>query len=90
MVLFRVAAAVHFLADLLVPTAPVVVLAGGVAVSRLAPHTPRGVVGQWRGAGGAIGKDHVVSCVFNPRGRTYLLVYLLVWFPPQLEQNGFC
>ena len=58
MVLFRVAAAVDFLTDLLVPAAPVVVLASGDAVSRLAPHASRGVVGQRGGAGGAIG-DHV-------------------------------
>jgi hypothetical protein len=59
-VLFRVAAAVYFLADLLVPAAPVVVLACRIAVSGFAPHTPRGVVGQWRGAGGAICDDHIV------------------------------
>jgi len=53
MVLFRVAAAVYFLADLLVPAAPVVALTRRVAVSRFAPHTTRGLVGQWRGAGGA-------------------------------------
>jgi hypothetical protein len=58
-ILFRVAAAVNFLADLLVPAAPVVVLACGIAVSGFAPHTPRRVVGQWRGAGGAVCDDHV-------------------------------
>jgi hypothetical protein len=58
-VLFRVAAAVYFLADLLVPAAPVVVLACGVAVSRFAPHASRRVVGQWRGAGGAGCDDHL-------------------------------
>ena len=45
-ILFRVAAAVNLLADLLVAAAPVVVLASRVAVSRFAPHTPRGVVAQ--------------------------------------------
>ena len=58
-VLFRVTAAVDSLADLLVPAAPVVVLAGGIAVSRFAPHAPRRVVDQWRGAGGAVFEDHV-------------------------------
>jgi len=58
-VLFCVAAAVYFLADLLMPAAPVVVLASGIAVSCFAPHTFRGVVGQWRGAGGAVCEDHV-------------------------------
>ena len=38
-VLFRVAAAVNFLTDLLVPAAPVVVLACGIAVPGFAPHT---------------------------------------------------
>ena len=57
-ILFRVAAAVYFFADLLVPAAPVVVLAGGVAISRFAPHTSRRVVGQWGGAGGAINEEH--------------------------------
>ena len=52
-VLFRVAAAVYFFTNLLVPAASVVVLAGGIAVSRFAPHTSRGV-GQWGGAGGAV------------------------------------
>ena len=59
MVLFRVAAAVDFLTDLLVPAAPVVVLASGVAVSGLAPHTSVGIVGQWSGAGGAGCKEHL-------------------------------
>jgi hypothetical protein len=52
-ILFRVAAAVYFLADLLVTAAPVVVLAPRIAVSRFAPHTPRRLMGQWGGAGGA-------------------------------------
>ena len=38
-VLLRVAAAVYFLADLLVPAAPVVMLASGVAVAQI--HFPR-------------------------------------------------
>jgi hypothetical protein len=58
-VLFRVAAAVNFLADLLVPAAPVAVLACRIAVPCFAPHTSWGVVGQWRGAGGAGCDDHI-------------------------------
>ena len=58
-VLFCVATAVYFLANLLVAAAPVVVLASGIAVPRFAPHTSRRVVGQWRGAGGAVCEDHV-------------------------------
>ena len=58
-VLFRVAAAVDLLTDLLVPATPVVVLASGVAVSGLAPHTFRGVVGQRGGAGGAGCEKHI-------------------------------
>jgi hypothetical protein len=57
-VLFRVATAVYFLADLLVAAAPVVVLARGIAVPGFAPHTSRRVVGQRRGAGGAVGENH--------------------------------
>jgi len=57
-VLFRVAAAVNFLADLLVAAAPVVVLAGRATISRLAPQASRRGVGQWGGAGGAICEDH--------------------------------
>jgi hypothetical protein len=57
-ILFRVAAAVYFFADLLVAAAPVVVLAGRVTISRFAPHTPRRVVGQWGGAGGAVCEEH--------------------------------
>ena len=60
-ILFRVAAAVNLLADLLVAAAPVVVLASRVAVSRFAPHTSRGVVVQWRGAGGAGSEDHLIG-----------------------------
>jgi len=67
-VLFRVAAAVYFLADLLVPAAPVVVLAGGIAVPGLAPHTPRRVVGQWGGARGAVCNDHAGLAVCCLRG----------------------
>jgi hypothetical protein len=59
MVMFRVANAVYFLAYLLVPAAPVVVLASRIAIPGLAPHTSRGVVGQWRGAGGAVCEEHV-------------------------------
>jgi hypothetical protein len=57
-ILFRVAAAVNSLTDLLVPAAPVVVLASRITVPGFAPHTSRGVVGQWRGAGGAGCEDH--------------------------------
>ena len=53
-VLFCVAAAVYFLANLLVAAAPVVHLASPIAVSDFAPGTLRRVVGQWGGAGGAI------------------------------------
>jgi hypothetical protein len=51
---------VYFLADLLVPAAPVVVLARGIAVPGFVPHTSRGVVGERRGAGGAGCQDYVV------------------------------
>jgi hypothetical protein len=60
-VLFSIAAAVNFLADLLVAAAPVVVLARRIAISGFAPHASRGVVGRWRGAGGAVGEDHAKS-----------------------------
>ena len=52
-VLLCVAAAVYFLADLLVAAAPVVVLASFVTVSCMTPYTSRRVEGQWGGAGGA-------------------------------------
>ena len=52
--LFRVAAAVYFLTDLLVAAAPVVMLASGITISREASHASRRVVGQWGGAGGAV------------------------------------
>ena len=62
MVFFRVAAAVDFLADLLVAAAPVVVLASRVAISGFAPHTTRlVVVGQWGGAGGAGCEEHCID-----------------------------
>jgi hypothetical protein len=64
-VLFRVAAAVYFLTYLLVAAAPVVVLASRVTISRFAPHTSRGVVGQWRGAGGAVCKDHLFGQAYG-------------------------
>ena len=57
-ILFRVAAAVYFLTDLLVAAAPVVHLASFVTISCLTPYASRRVVGQWRGAGGAICEDH--------------------------------
>ena len=56
--LFRVAAAVYFLTDLLVAAAPVVHLASPIAVPQLASTTFRRVVGQWGGAGGACCEDH--------------------------------
>ena len=58
-VLLRVAAAVYFLTHLLVAAPPVVMLASGVAVAQFTPNTPRGVVGQWGGTGGASCEDHV-------------------------------
>ena len=58
MVVFRVAAAVYFLTDLLVAAAPVVMLASGVAIARPASNASRRVVGQWGGAGGAIYEEH--------------------------------
>ena len=57
-ILFRVAAAVYFLADLLVAAAPVVMLASFVTISCVTPYTSRRSVGQWGGAGGAICEDH--------------------------------
>ena len=61
-VLFCVAAAVYLLADLLVAAAPVVMLARGVAIASVASNTSRRVVGQWRGAGGAVCEDHLAFC----------------------------
>jgi hypothetical protein len=57
-ILFRVAAAVYSLTDLLVAAAPVVMLASCITISRPASNAPRRVVGQWGGAGGAICEDH--------------------------------
>ncbi len=57
-ILLRVAAAVYFLAHLLVAAAPVVVLASFVAVPQFTPNASRRVVGQWGGAGGAVCEDH--------------------------------
>ena len=53
------AAAVYFLAHLLVAAAPVVMLASLIAVSRVASNAPRRGVGQWGGAGGAGCEDHL-------------------------------
>jgi len=61
-VLFRAAAAVYFLAHLLVAAAPVVVLASGTTISHPTPHASRRVVGQWGGAGGAFCEDHLAFC----------------------------
>ena len=57
-ILFCVAAAVYFLADLLVAAAPVVMLASFVTISCMTPYASRRVVGQWGGAGGAGCEDH--------------------------------
>jgi len=51
---FRVAAAVDAFTNLLVAAAPVVLLAGGIAISGSASHASWRVVGQWGGAGGAV------------------------------------
>ena len=59
-VLFCVAAAVYFLAHLLVAAAPVVMLASFVAVPQFTSNASRRGVGQWGGAGGAICEDHLV------------------------------
>jgi hypothetical protein len=56
--LLSVAAAVYFLAHLLVAAAPVVMLASCITISRVASNTSRRVVGQWGGAGGAVCEDH--------------------------------
>ena len=61
-VLFRVAAAVYSLANLLVAAAPVVMLASGITIARLTSNASRRVVGQWGGAGGAICEDHFAFC----------------------------
>ena len=57
-VLFRVAAAVYLLTNLLVAAAPVVMLASCITISRPTSNTARRVVGQWGGAGGACCEDH--------------------------------
>ena len=57
-VVFRVAAAVYLLADLLVASAPVVMLASRITISRPASNAPRRVVGQFGAARGAIYKEH--------------------------------
>ena len=41
-----------------VPSSPVVLQASGTAVSRFTSYASRRVVGQWGGAGGAMGEDH--------------------------------
>ena len=75
---FRIAASVNLLADLLVAAAPVVELAGRVAVSGLAPHTTRGAVGQGLGAGGAVGEsEHSGAAVTG--GRSGVLYVELAW-----------
>ena len=49
----------YFLTHLLVAAAPVVMLASGITIANFTPNTPRRVVGQWGGAGGAICEDHL-------------------------------
>ena len=61
-VLFRVAAAVNPLTNLLVAAAPVIVLASRVTIAGPASNTSRRVVGQWGGAGGARCEDHLAFC----------------------------
>ena len=61
-ILFRVAAAVYPSTDLLVAAAPGVMLASGVTIASVTPNTSRRVVGQWRGAGGAVCADHLAFC----------------------------
>ena len=75
-VLLCVAAAVYFLADLLVAAAPVVVLASFVTVSCMTPYTSRRVEGQWGGASGAICEDHfrLASLDGRARGRNFAFV----------------
>ena len=58
-ILFCVAAAVYFLAHLLVAAAPVVMLASFVAVPQFTSNASRRGVGQWGGAGGAVCEDHL-------------------------------
>ena len=55
-VLLRVAAAVYFLAHLLVAAAPVVMLASGVTIARSTAHASRRVVGERLGAGRTVGQ----------------------------------
>ena len=59
---FCVAAAVYPFTNLLVAAAPVVMLASGITISCMASNTSRRVVGQWGGAGGASGEDHLAFC----------------------------
>ena len=45
--------------DITMAAAPVVMLANGITISRVAPHASRRVEGQWGGAGGAsIEEEH--------------------------------
>ena len=69
-ILFCVAAAVYLLTHLLVPAAPVVMLASFVAVPQFTSNASRGVVGQWGGAGGACCEDHfeLAGCFVRFRG----------------------
>ena len=68
-VVFRVAAAVYLLTDLLVAAAPVVMLASGVAIASVTSNASRRVVGQWGGAGGAGCEDHfgLAGCLSRSR-----------------------
>ena len=58
-ILLRVAAAVYFLAHLLVAAAPVVVLASRITISQFAPYASRRFEGERGGAGGAICEEHL-------------------------------
>ena len=72
-ILLSVAAAMYFLAHLLVAAAPVVMLASGITIAGPASNTPRRVVGQWGGAGGACCEDHFAFCgvLLGLRGGDY-------------------
>ena len=82
-VLLRVAAAVYFLAHLLVAAAPVVMLASGVAIAQLTSNASRRVVGQWGGAGGACCEDHF--CLAAGRWASFARRYAGCEFPSALQ-----
>ena len=74
-VVFRVAAAMYFLADLLVAAAPVVHLASFVTISCVTSNTTRRVVGQWGGAGGASCEDHFAFAMVCRRVALSLMLF---------------